>query len=525
MMLMKTQILMMATVAIPAAVFGQVRIYFDENWEVTTQDKIVYYRETTRQGNLYHIRDYYKNGILQMDALSQNDDPNNERFEGKVTYYTPDGKEESYTTYKNGQLDGESYTRGENGDYSRNIFKNGEMVSGESQTYDADTGLRNIYRFKDKITTTVSYENDPRGIREEQVIQEDGTTISKYYGEGGKLLGTLKYADGEPVGTMVTYHYKPMRVASIQEYKKGAVVASKSYYTTGQLQQEYKINGKTALQTSYDRSGKIIGRLESQVSADGESMHQTGVEISFDGDEISQITHYKNGNYTRLEDYKNGKLWQLTEYEVTNDGQTPVRQTTYGADGRPQFVLTYKDGMEYNGTYVSGNSQVDYREGRMMAQRYYYENGKLNYTTTLNPVDNTESGTVYFKNGEKYSDFLSRDSESGYFTGTVNFYTNGRRGKSLEFKEGILQGGKMRYFSDTEQEPVELENDGRNYWYRTFRSGELFSELRMPAKFSGETEMKIALTDLYRTEGGSFYADGAEEAAASATAAVTPVGQ
>ena len=38
-------------------------------------------------------------------------------------------------------------------------------------------------------------------------------------------------------------------------------------------------------------------------------------------------------------------------------------------------------------------------------------------------------------------------------------------------------------------------------------------------------EGRATIADLYRTEGGSFYADGAEAAAASATAAVTTVGQ
>ncbi|QPQ50685.1 hypothetical protein H3Z85_14780 [Chryseobacterium indologenes] len=66
-------------------VYGQEKTYFDENWEKTTQDKMEYYRESTSKGKLTLIKDFYKNGTLQMEGLASDTTPGNEVFDGKVT--------------------------------------------------------------------------------------------------------------------------------------------------------------------------------------------------------------------------------------------------------------------------------------------------------------------------------------------------------------------------------------------------------------------------------------------------------
>ncbi len=73
-------------------VYAQEKTYFDENWEKTTQENMEYYRETTPKGKLTLIKDFYKNGTLQMEGLASDTTPSNEVFEGKVTWYTPKEK-------------------------------------------------------------------------------------------------------------------------------------------------------------------------------------------------------------------------------------------------------------------------------------------------------------------------------------------------------------------------------------------------------------------------------------------------
>jgi len=84
-------------------IFAQNRIYFDENFEVTTKAKMVYYRETSKDGNLIKIKDFYKNGKLQFEGLAHDSTPNEEIFEGEVKWYYPDGKIESIKNYYNGK--------------------------------------------------------------------------------------------------------------------------------------------------------------------------------------------------------------------------------------------------------------------------------------------------------------------------------------------------------------------------------------------------------------------------------------
>lgn len=502
---MKTQITLLAIAALPAAVFAQTRIYFNEDWEVTTQDKMVFYRETTREGNLYHIRDFYKNGTPQMDALSHNNDPNNEVYEGKVTYYNEDGTQQSYSYYKNGELDGETFRQEKNGDYSRTLYKKGETISSESRTYDADTGQTQLEKYANGNTTRITYDKDPKGIREEEVMSAKGGTEVRYYGEGGRLLGTVKdNEDGSMTGTRVTYFTQPMRVAKIEEYRKGDIVGGIAYYTTGQLQQQYALSGKNGSETTYDPTGKIIGKFSFKMSEDGDRLQKEGTEFVFDEGKMVSATTYKNNHPIRSEEYKNGKLWQLTEFETGDNSDFMRRQTTYHPDGRVQYVLNYKDGDRYEGTFTNGTTELDYRAGTLVAERANYDDGRLHYSITYDRTAGTETGTVYLPTGEKYNEYVSRDGESGYFTGSVSFYTQGRKGRALEFREGLLQGGKMRYFTYEFAEPVELEYDGRNYWQRFFKEGELMREIRVPAKFS-EVAPKLDLQDLQRTQPGDGY--------------------
>ena len=46
------------------------------------------------------IKDYYINGALQMEGTAVDDTPNQEVFEGKVTWYFPDGKVEMVSNFK-----------------------------------------------------------------------------------------------------------------------------------------------------------------------------------------------------------------------------------------------------------------------------------------------------------------------------------------------------------------------------------------------------------------------------------------
>lgn len=87
--------------------FGQETIWFNSNWQPTTESQGKYYRPYPKkidQG--YWIVNYYMNGQVQMEGYSSILTPGKEEFEGLVLYYHENGTPFHKANYKNGQLHG-----------------------------------------------------------------------------------------------------------------------------------------------------------------------------------------------------------------------------------------------------------------------------------------------------------------------------------------------------------------------------------------------------------------------------------
>ena len=119
---------------------SQGAIYFDEEWNIIKdKKKASFYRETTQQGDYYLIKDYYINGTLQMEGKASDKTPNQEVFEGKVTWYYPDGKVSTVSHFSKGAQVGEHKSYQEDGRISQDfIYKNYAVFSGKSYGYEND---------------------------------------------------------------------------------------------------------------------------------------------------------------------------------------------------------------------------------------------------------------------------------------------------------------------------------------------------------------------------------------------------
>ena len=173
--------------------FSQEKLYFDADWEPTTKDKMEYYRETSKSGNLTHIKDFYKNGTLQMEGEASDPTPNSEVFEGKVTYYYPSGKKQTETEFKNGQPIGIARDYDEEGRILRDfVYQKDGNYSGVAHYYKMDDeDLNSYFEYKNSESVkTIVYDKDMKGIRYEIHYNKNGEeSETKYFGEGGKLLG------------------------------------------------------------------------------------------------------------------------------------------------------------------------------------------------------------------------------------------------------------------------------------------------------------------------------------------------
>jgi antitoxin component YwqK of YwqJK toxin-antitoxin module len=132
------------------SLFGQKTIWFDKNWQQTSKENSVYYRpEPKKVKSGFWIVDYYKNGQVQMEGFSTVNSPNNESFDGLVTYYHQNGKPFHKANYKNGKLEGVRkvfYETGELKEQGR--YKDGKR-QGIWKTFYKNGKIKNKGKYKD----------------------------------------------------------------------------------------------------------------------------------------------------------------------------------------------------------------------------------------------------------------------------------------------------------------------------------------------------------------------------------------
>ncbi|CAA0172843.1 conserved exported hypothetical protein [Tenacibaculum maritimum] len=140
---------------------AQETIWFDANWNATTKDKAVFYRPAPqKKGNGFWIVDYYINGTVQMEGFSTVSTPNEEKFDGLILYYHPNGKTFHKANYQNGELEGK----------------------------------RDVYYETGELKETGKYTNGKR----------DG--VWKTYYKNGKIKKKGKYRNGEKIGVWKTFY-------------------------------------------------------------------------------------------------------------------------------------------------------------------------------------------------------------------------------------------------------------------------------------------------------------------------------
>lgn len=524
---MKTQIIIAAMAALPAAVFAQSKVYFDEDWQPTTQDKMVYYRETTKENGLFHIRDFYKGGKLQMDAFSHNDNPNDEIYEGKVTWYKEDGSISSYASYKNGKRDGESYTKGENGkDYERIIFKDDEQLSGETLRLKTEDSNSYYSIFENGKRLEVVYDDDRNGIRYEETSDEAGNATIKYYGKGGQYIGQLISNDNGYSGTRVDYFAAPMRIHSIEVFNDNKVTDGKYYYKNGVLQQELTSKNGSFTVTSYAPDGKQIGVATGE---NGDFLE--GTRFSFNDDEIIEKLTYSKGNRVKEESYDEVKLRQEAFFTTVNGDEQISKSNQYNKDGSLRNTLLYKDGEPFSGTEFNGKTESVYKNGNLYSEKQWYEGDddtpkKLNHEKKLSADGKYYEGTAYNEDGSISNKFRIVNSEdANYITGTVIPYENGKPQKMVEIKDGILQKGKLNVYSPMYGKRIEMENTGTNFFFRVYKKDKIFRETRIPAEFLKDATEDFRFQESYLYPAGYQEEYDYDDEAEPDTAVALPVPQ
>ncbi|WP_343608415.1 membrane-binding protein [Chryseobacterium oranimense] len=476
---------------------AQEKIYFDENWEKTTQSKMEFYRETENRGKLTLIRDFYKNGTLQMEGLASDATPGSEVYEGKVTWYNEEGKVLSTGTFSGGTQVGPAKTFDEQGRILEDlIYKADGTFTGKLYNYKNPEEMSyyntvTTYETPDNFKSVV-YDEDIKGIRYETVSNSNtGAFETKFYGEKGKFIGVNSSGSSDDKIT-VEYYQDPMKVSKIEKQnKEGIVTESIIYSKNGEILQEEKKNKKGGYKKTYDETGKLIGNLTYIYDKETESYKpQDGEDYQFNYNFSGFVTieSYKNG-FAVLKKYfdENGKLSseQILKDEMTQE----IRY--YYQDGKPKGSVTYKDDMPYNGTLYEALVEQHYKDGVLVHSRYFRDEENLKAETKINAAQTVYNSTVYDEKGAVVYTYSQPVEQDSGFTAQIIQYAKGKPANKAVVKDGILQSGKIKYKS--EYGLKELERSGKWIIVKVFNpEGGLIQESKVLAE-AGEQDPYNAL--------------------------------
>lgn len=482
------------------SVGAQEKVYFDENWEKTTQDKMEFYRETETKGKLTLIRDFYKNGKLQMEGLASDTTPGSEIYEGKVTWYTPEGKVLNTVTFSGGKQIGPAQTFDEKGRpledlvYKADGTFKGKMYSYKdpelSSFYNSVTTYENSENFK-----TVAYDEDIKGIRYEITTDSKGKYETKYYGDKGKHIGTSNAGSSDD-NVVVEYYYNPMRVSKIEKQKSdGTIKESIIYSKNGKILQEDKKSKKDGYKTTYDETGKKIGNLTYVYDKESDyykPMDGEDYQFNYDLSGFSAIDVYKSGSVVLNKSFDdNGKL---SSEKVMKDGMVQEIKYYY-PDGRVKGTLTYKEDMPYSGTLYEEFSEQQYKDGVLVLSKSFREDEKVKSEKKLNTKQTGYDSTIYDEKGAIVYTYSQPLEEESGFTAQIVQYVKGKPGNKAVVKNGVLQSGKIKYKAESGLK--ELERSGKWVLLKVYNTeGKLVQDSKILAEVEEQDVYNIMSTTI-----------------------------
>lgn len=476
--------------------YAQKIIYFNEDWEVISdKENASFYRETTKEKNLFHIKDYYRNGTLQMDAFSSNDDPNNEMFEGEVKWYHENGKLSQKAQYKNGKQIGTYQTYDRLGRISSDFIYDEERPTGKSFEYknmgETDTLSFQDYNMertyvKGRMTKEIHYDESINGIRFESYFDEISASREVFYDKNGKKIGELKYKEGEPTGTEIDYYHNPMEIKTLVEHKDNKIVKSIDYYRGGIKQSEMQATAKGEFRTFFDRTGKKIGELKTSNDPEDGYM-QEGTDIQFhENGTIASKTALWEGLILKEEFFdETGK----PEAVINRDQDGIVSEILRYRNGKGVSRMIYRDGEPYNGKDIQNHLETEYRNGKLFSQKSFNINSGSSermLVSELNEINGNYVSNIFDLKGQQVYKVqaLTTDQveDNDFITGTVTTFENGNPKYIAEVENGFLTKGEITLYFEDYISMWRTEKDG---WVTInfYQNGELIKTVKEKQTF------------------------------------------
>ncbi|WP_324028200.1 hypothetical protein QSV08_09795 [Maribacter sp. BPC-D8] len=384
-------------------------LYFDADWHRTEKANAAFFRPLPleKEGELYHVKDYYINGKPQMDGYWSNLE--DETLEGKIQWYHKNGQLTESRQYANGKLNGESLVYSQNGFLrAKGTYKNNEGWEGTFIHPCCFNGYIPIYKEGKRVGQQMYYEDSDQ-LAQKKTQQNDSISITRYFDKKGKEIGKNRYVNGNiKEGMLATFF--------INNEDDAIGLEGYMHFENGKMKGEY---------ATFLSDGTLFSKVE------------------YKDDKPFAGTVF---NYTSLQNYTNGKL----EGEEIGYSRKKV-EVTRGIN---------KDGEHWNGQFVDyyENSISSYKEGSLEGKQTSFYSDNLEqvkaYDHILNNDKNDESA-YYLKDGKELAKGIYKDHKpwNGTFYDQYNLLFS-------SFKDGKKHGIFAQYNSNGEiLEQQEYEND------------------------------------------------------------------
>ena len=215
---------------------AQKKVFFDKNWQKTSEKKASYYRIVKNVNNKFQVEDYFKEtNQVQMSGTYTSSKLTNSSREGVFVYYFSNGVKSSEGTFKNGKTYG----------LWKSWYKNGQLKSETTYEEGLNEGPTVLYHKNGTVKAKMNFINDER----------DGLSI--FYHDNGNLEEEFMFFKGKRNGEYKTY-YSSGQLKEKGNYEKDSLVGSlETYWSNGKIsfKGEFVDNKKEGLHSWYHLNG------------------------------------------------------------------------------------------------------------------------------------------------------------------------------------------------------------------------------------------------------------------------------
>ncbi len=442
----------------------QKTIYFNKHWEKTTKERAVYYRlmPLEKVGDLYHVKDYYSNGTLQMEGFWSNLEK--ETLEGDIAWYYKDGTLSETAHYQNGKKEGLCKTYIKNGNLkTTGIYKKGKPLDG---TFPAYCAMCNVSEYKEgKEITTYRYYMNTVIIAEKIFLENRKSTRGIYYNNKGEQIGEVTMGfyqsaiDGKEVWFNIDNDKHILNIGGYSHYKnkilqgetahfdeKGKLLA-KGIYKNGtpengtfisNLDDTIKtyVNGITeGIEILYSEKGKL---LATGINKNGK--HWSGNFFGY-YDGLYPIIHYENGEVAGKQTrYYSRKYEKIAETYHLEKQEKSGKTSSYNKEGKQLAKGIYKNDKQWDGTFYDAyyHTLTSYKKGKKhgtfisysssgdILDQQEYENGKIGGNNVTTGYFKSKKCNCIYKEGKPYTGKVCEST-------TVKEYKKGNLIKQMRY--------------------------------------------------------------------------------------------